>query len=73
MKKELQELIHETKLKYKTTESITNLRNHLNESYLEHEFLNMKNSFERLILNLEHLASQVNSSLILGKYEFQML
>ncbi len=73
MNKELQELIHETKLKYKTTESITNLRNHLNESYLEHEFLNMKNSLERLILNLEHLASQVNSSLILGKYEFQML
>ncbi len=43
MKKQLQELIDETKLKYKTSESITNLRNYLNESYLEHEFLNMKN------------------------------
>ena len=73
MNKELQELIHEAKLKYKTSENITNLRNHLNESYQEHEFLNMKNSFDRLIHNLEHLALQVNSPLILGKHQSQML
>ena len=36
MKKELHELIHEAKLKYKTSENIANLRNHLNESYQEH-------------------------------------
>lgn len=67
MKKELQELVNEAKLKYKTSENITNLRNHLNESYQEHEFLNMKNSFDRLIHNLEHLASQVNLPFIVGK------
>jgi hypothetical protein len=52
MKKELQELINEAKLKFKTSENITILRNHLNESYQEHEFLNMKNSFNRLVNNL---------------------
>jgi len=45
MKKELHELIHEAKLKAPTSENLINMRNYLNESYHEHEFLNMKNSF----------------------------
>lgn len=52
MKKEFHELIHEAKLKCRNEQNLTRKRNYLNESYQQHEFLNMKGSFDRLIRNL---------------------
>ena len=63
MNKQLHELVNEAKLKARSSENIANLRNHLNESYQEYGFLNMKIAFERLLTTLENLAKQVIYSL----------
>lgn len=52
MKKDLHEMIHEVKLKYRTEETVNIKRNFLNESYQQYEFLNMKGAFDRLIKNM---------------------
>lgn len=60
MKTQFHQLIDLAKQKSRTLEDTNSMRNYLNESYQQHEFLNMKNSFERMMKDLEYLGKQVN-------------
>jgi hypothetical protein len=64
MQVEFRDLVEQAKHKSKNTNSLTNARNYLNESYQQYEYLNMENHYERLIDSLEYLIKknpQVNA------------